>query len=278
MVCCFLEHWPLDASKSYPPRRNARLCALASTSLLLAASVAVAESTITALGRLEPEGGVVRPAGSSDVAVVIAELMVEEGQVVEVGQLVARLDSYPRQRAYAARARAELENAELELARTKHLAAGRAASQVAREEAEIALKVARANLEGAQAELALAEVRAPTSGRVLRIHAHAGERVGPEGLLELGRTDNMMAVAEVYETDIGRVRVGQSAEITSPALAGPLHGRVERIGLMVAKNDVLGTDPVAKTDARVVEVEIRLETGQAVEDLTYLQVTVEITP
>ena len=47
---------------------------------------------------------------------------------------------------------------------------------------------------------------------------------------------------------------------------------------MVAKMDVLGTDPVAKTDARVIEVDIRLDEGQDVAKLTYLQVRVEIDP
>ena len=51
---------------------------------------------------------------------------------------------------------------------------------------------------------------------------------------------------------------------------------VERIGLMVAKMDVLGTDPIAKTDARVIEVDVRLDEGQEASDLIYLQVTVEI--
>ena len=124
----------------------------------------------------------------------------------------------------------------------------------------------------------MSEVKAPMAGQVLRVHAHAGERVGPEGILELGRTEAMMAVAEVYETDIGRVAVGQRAKVTSPALPVALNGTVQRIGLMVAKNDALGTDPVAKTDARVVEVDIRLDAGQGTDTLTYLQVTVEITP
>ena len=53
-------------------------------------------------------------------------------------------------------------------------------------------------------------------------------------------------------------------------------GKVERIGLMVAKMDVLGTDPVAKTDARVIEVDVRLDDGQGADDLISLQVTVEI--
>ena len=41
--------------------------------------------------------------------------------------------------------------------------------------------------------------------------------------------------------------------------------------------DVLGTDPVAKTDARVVEVKILLDDGASVARYTDMQVEVEIT-
>ena len=110
------------------------------------------------------------------------------------------------------------------------------------------------------------------------MHARRGERVGSEGILELGRLDEMFAVAEVYETDIGRVRIGQRARITTPVLAEPIGGRVEWINLKVGKLDVLGADPAAKTDARVVEVEIRLDDSKAVRGLTNLQVEVEFEP
>ena len=46
----------------------------------------------------------------------------------------------------------------------------------------------------------------------------------------------------------------------------------------VAKQDSLGTDPAARKDARVVEVEIRLDDSQAAAGLTNLQVEVEIAP
>ena len=88
--------------------------------------------------------------------------------------------------------------------------------------------------------------------------------------------DKMYAVAEVYETDILHVKVGQNARIKSPALSQPLTGTVEQIGRWVGKLDLLSTDPTARTDARVVEVKVRLDDSKAVAGLTNLQVTVEI--
>ena len=71
---------------------------------------------------------------------------------------------------------------------------------------------------------------------------------------------------------------GQSATITSPALAEPVSGTVESIGLKVGRLDILGMDPVAQADARVIEVNILLDDVDAVKALTNLQVEVEINP
>ena len=88
----------------------------------------------------------------------------------------------------------------------------------------------------------------------------------------------MYAVAEVYETDIARVALGSKAQVTSPALTRVLHGTVDRIAMRVAKQDVLGTDPAARTDARIIEVDIRLddEDARLAAGLTHLQVEVAI--
>jgi len=149
-----------------------------------------------------------------------------------------------------------------------------------RDALRLELDLARADLRRAQAELERTHVRAPFDAQVLEVHARDGERVDGEGIVELGRTQQMYAVAEVYETDVGRVRLGQRAAVRSPALPRPLHGRVDRIGLEIGKLDALGTDPAARTDARVVEVEIRLADGdgELAAALTHLQVEIEIEP
>ena len=68
------------------------------------------------------------------------------------------------------------------------------------------------------------------------------------------------------------------ATVTSPALPSPLTGEVEWIRLKVGKMDVLGDDPAAKTDARIVEVKIRLDESGPASGLTNLQVEVEFEP
>ena len=96
--------------------------------------------------------------------------------------------------------------------------------------------------------------------------------------MELGRTDRMYAVAEVYETDITAVKVGQLAKVQTTALADALTGKVERISIKVGRLDAVGTDPIAKTDARVVEVFILLDDSERVSRFTNMQVKIEIQP
>jgi len=132
----------------------------------------------------------------------------------------------------------------------------------------------------AQAELELAYVRAPIAGKVLKISARPGEIIGNSGIVELGQTDQMIAVAEIYESDISKVQVGQQVTITSEtnAFTEELRGTVSLIGLQIGKKDILSTDPSADVDARVVEVKIRLdpESSRRVSGLTNSKVLVKI--
>jgi len=233
---------------------------------------------IAALGRIEPRGGVVRVSGPSRPSVVISKLRVKEGERVEVGQVIAVLDTHEVQAAEVTRLRAEVRNSERDYQRQRTLRDRGALSAAGLESWLLKRDVARANLQRARAELEQSSVVSPVSGRVLDVHTRNGERVGPEGIVEIGETSAMYAIAEVYETDIGRVKIGQRATIRSPALAGPLEGTVERIGLKIGKKDILSSDPVAATDARVVEVEIVLDASAPVAMLTNLTVEVEIQP
>lgn len=144
--------------------------------------------------------------------------------------------------------------------------------------AQAELNSALAAVKKAEAELALSLVRSPRQGQILRVHTWDGEIVGNDGLVDLGQTKQMVAVAEVYETDVQRIRLGQKATVTSSAYPGKVIGQVEEIGLQIYKNKVLNTDPTAATDARVVEVKILLdpESSRKVQGFTNLEVTVAI--
>lgn len=145
---------------------------------------------------------------------------------------------------------------------------------VARAEVEEAL----ANVKQAEANLALSIVRSPGDGQVLRVITKEGERVGQDGIIKLGNTNQMTVVAEIYETDVSRLRRGQKAKIKGDGLPKSLDGVVEEIGLTIDKKDLLGTDPAAASDARVLEVKIDLspQSTRVAKRLTNLQVDVVI--
>jgi len=142
------------------------------------------------------------------------------------------------------------------------------------------VSAAQARVARAQAELDLVTVRSPQDGQVLKIHTRPGELVGSKGIISLGQTQQMVAVAEVYELDISRIRVGQTATVMSKNNAFPevLRGKVEEVGLEINKQDVLNTDPAAQFDARVVEVKVLLDeaSSRRVAGLTNLSVQVSI--
>jgi HlyD family secretion protein len=143
--------------------------------------------------------------------------------------------------------------------------------------AEAQLQTALVNVQKAEVDLDLAQVRAPINGQVLKVNSKIGETVSQtNGVIDLGNTSQMYVVAEIYETDISKIKVGQKAMIESEAFEGEISGKVERIGLRIAKNDVLGTDPAAKTDVRIIEVKIKLDDSKKVSGLTNLQVRVKV--
>jgi len=146
--------------------------------------------------------------------------------------------------------------------------------------AQSQVSVAQARVARAQAELDLATVRSPQDGQVLKIHTRPGELVGDKGLISLGQTQRMVAVAEVYELDLSLIRVGQAATVISKNNAFPdvLRGEVVEVGLEINKKDVLNTDPAAQFDARVVEVKVLLDepSSRRVAGLTNLSVQVSI--
>ena len=139
---------------------------------------------------------------------------------------------------------------------------------------------AQASVARAQAELDSATVRSPQDGQVLKIHTRPGELVGTQGIISLGQTQRMVAVAEVYELDVSRIRAGQTATVMSKNNAFPdvLRGKVVEVGLEINKKDVLNTDPAAQFDARVVEVKVLLDepSSRRVSGLTNLSVQVSL--
>ncbi len=145
--------------------------------------------------------------------------------------------------------------------------------------AQAEVRQAQAAVRTAQAELDRAYIKSPQGGKVIKILTRPGEVVkSDEGIVRIGQIDQMYAVAEVYESDITKVQLGQQVTVTSSAISGKLTGTVERIGLEVERQEVVNTDPTANIDAKVVEVKVKLdeESSRRVAGLTNLLVNVRI--
>jgi HlyD family secretion protein len=141
------------------------------------------------------------------------------------------------------------------------------------------VREAQAAVATAQADRDRAYIKSPQAGTIIKILTRPGEVVSSnEGIVRIGQINQMYAIAEVYESDINKVKLGQSATVTSSAISGELTGTVERIGLEVERQEVVNTDPTANIDAKVVEVKVKLdkESSQKVAGLTNLLVNVRI--
>jgi HlyD family secretion protein len=283
-----------------------------------------ATGAVSALGRIEPEHGIRRVGAPSTPAsvsgAVLKELLVEVGDDVKKGQLLAVMETANDAEAGIAVSQAQLAAAEREADAAKSRVdeactladvSSRTAQRredlmkkglAAKEEADLAssdarakaasctasrsaaivskahIEVAKATLARWQTDLERARIRAPMDARVIAVTRRPGELVMEDGVLELANVAKMYAIAEVFETDVRRLKVGQKATVTSRALDKPLSGTVERVRQKVRKQDQIGTDPAAQKDARIVEVEVLLDSPQAVASLSNLQVEIVIKP
>ena len=241
-----------------------------------------APEAVAALGQLEPAGDVRRlaaPISGFGGTPRVAELLVSEGESLRQGQVLARFDNRPQIQADLAGIQARLRTlgAEInlqvrEVQRYAKAAQVGAASLVLLDEKRDELLRLQGEQQQAQAEqrklmadLANSELRSPLDGVVLRIRTREGERPGADGVIEVGASQAMEALVEVYESDINRVRVGQPVALISEngGFKGTLSGSVLAISPQVRQRQVLSTDPTGDADARIVEVRVKLDPQSA---------------
>lgn len=212
----------------------------------------------TAAGVIEP---VTTVEVKSQASGEIVEVLVEEGDVVTPGQLLVRVDpriplnAVTQAEADSIVARAELSNAEAQLARAEELHRSQAitdteleTARLAQASANAALIRARRTLEDAKIALEDTEVRAPGSGVILGRAVEAGTVIasasrdvgGGAVLLRMATLDIVQVRALVDETDIGMIESGTPVSIQVASFPNRrFTGAVERIGMeAVAEQNV----------------------------------------
>lgn len=127
----------------------------------------------------------------------------------------------------------------------------------------------------ANAGLEQTQVTAPRAGKILDLLAREGE-VGTGQLLLMGDVSKMVIVAEVFQTDVLRLKVGDAATVN--ILDQPATGKVMRIGSVVGRNQTANMDPRALKDVRVVKVWVALDDPKLAARLINMEAEVVITP
>lgn len=188
--------------------------------------------------------GVVEPRTWAKVAPLLRERIVElcncEGEAVERGAVLARLDSrQPEATLAELKARQKLTAADYD--RIAALVERRVASEQALDRARSELGQIEALIAGQETRLESHILRAPMSGVVLRQDGEVGEVAEPGTVLFwVGEPTPLQIEADVNEEDIPRVTIGQRAVLKADAFPNQvLEARVDSI---TPKGD-----PVAKT-------------------------------
>ena len=132
---------------------------------------------------------------------------------------------------------------------------------------------ARADVEVARARVTQAEdyydntfIRSPVEGVVVKRFMNPGESISYESLYQpvitVTDTTHMTVRAEIDETDIGKIQVGQRAEIHCDAFPGrTFSGRVVRISGGLGKKNIRTDNPLEKVDTDVLESFVEVEPG-----------------
>lgn len=170
---------------------------------------------------------------SSEVGGRIIDLRVREGQTINKGALVAKLDLEAVQKQIA-----ELEKS-MELAvdvyeRQKRLWDQNIGSEIQYLQAKNNKERLEKSLETINYQLTKAEVYAPSSGVVEMVNIKAGEMVSPGmPIITILNTYKVKVVANVPETYIKAIGRGEEVTIKFPALDTEKRARVTRIGNII---------------------------------------------
>jgi HlyD family secretion protein len=234
-------------------------------------------------GKADVEGGVIQVAARTSG--VIRDVLVQEGDDVVKGQVLARLeDDEPRLQAESAAAdmrqaeaqipllQVQMSTARRELSRLQGLVATNFVAGQRIDQAQDAVRQAQAGIEAQQAAIGAARakynhahynqeltvIRAPADGRIVRRYANPGagaSTLNVSNMFDLEPRAHRIVRAEISESSLPFVIIGQSVQLspeTDPAKVIP--GKVLRRAAVFGARKLQSDDPTERSDERVVEV------------------------
>ena len=235
-------------------------------------------TAVAALGQLSPSGEVrqlAAPISQFGSSPRITELLVNEGDFVKKGDVLAIFDNREKLIADLERLNNLIETVDDEISLKK--------DQIKRYELALSEDVYSfvqlsqrknellnlqkqkinyiADKKNIEIDLFNSKLSSPIDGFILGINTRVGERPKNEGVLDIGSSQKMEALIEVYESDINRVFISQNVELSSEngGFQKILRGKVIRISPQVKQRKVLSTDPTGDADSRIIEVLVKLD-------------------
>ena len=208
------------------------------------ARAAKTSSDIRAVGSLRSDESVMI---APEIAGRIAEIAFKEGEAVEQGAVLVRLDD-ALVRAEVSDAQARLELAKANYDRATELASRGSGTERARDEATAAFEIARVALELARVRLSKHTINAPFSGVMgLRaVSVGAFVNVGAQ-LVNLEKIDALKVDFKAPEVFLAQITVGQNIEVNVDALPNKTFGGI-----------IYAIDPQVDVNGRALQIRARL--------------------
>ncbi|KGF89724.1 MULTISPECIES: HlyD family efflux transporter periplasmic adaptor subunit [Prochlorococcus] len=233
---------------------------------------------VAALGQLSPSGEIrqlAAPISQFGSSPRIIEILVNEGDFVKKGDILAIFENREKLIADFERNYNLINSIDDEISLKKdqikryELALSKDAYSFVqlsqRKDELLKLQKQKINLIGDKKNIEIdlfnSKLRSPIDGFILEINTRVGERPKNEGILDIGSSQKMEALIEVYESDIDRVFISQAVELSSEngGFQKILKGNVIRISPQVKQRKVLSTDPTGDADSRIIEVLVKLD-------------------
>ena len=234
-------------------------------------------------GKVDIEGGIIQIAARRGG--VVREVLVQEGDRVVAGQILARQeDDEPRLALQTAAANLSEAESQLRLINVDIATAQREYDRLARLKdsnfvaaqkldqardaisqaqarlgsAQSAVQTARARRDQAAYDVELTVIRSPAEGRIVRRYANPGagaSTLNVSNMFDLEPDAPRIARAEIVEADIPNVTADQAVEITPEGDPSKVYvGKVLRRAAVFGARKLASDDPSQRTDERVVEV------------------------
>lgn len=242
------------------------------------------QRTTVLTGTIEPRDKIeIKP----QVSGIISEINVEAGDLVKVGDIIAKIQIIPDEGQLASAqsrvrlAELSLRNAELTYNRTKELYDKKFESRENFERDELALDNAREELEAARDNLSIIKegistsnaegsntlVKATISGLVLEVPVKVGSSVIQANTMNDGTTvatiadmNDLVFEGKIDETEVDLLTEGMNVEITIGAIAnGYLSATIEKIAPLATDDN--GTNTFEIKAAVVPESSMKLRAG-----------------